>query len=191
MAGYNARLFASTYRSKVAGIILIDPSIDGGSEALRAVSAHFRRAEAEADAAAGKCIRAAAAGEMRPGNPLYRECGSPPVDSPMASAAMAQAVLSEQKSSETATELLSRQERHYGDMPLIVLTAGAQYGPSTGFPTDERVALQRVWRNGHAAIAAKSRKGVHRIVDGAPHLIQVAKPEAVITAVEEVLAQAR
>ena len=191
MAGYNVRLFASTFRSDVAGMVLLDPSIDGNLAPLRAASEGFKRVEAEMDAMAGKCIRAAAAGEMKPGNPVFAECGSPPSDSPMASAAMAQAVLSEQESSDRATDELSRRETHYGQVPIVVLTAGAQYGPTSPYPPEERPALWRVWSQGHAAIAAKSERGVHRVVEGAPHVLQMARPEAVIAAVEEVLAQVR
>jgi pimeloyl-ACP methyl ester carboxylesterase len=191
MAGYTARLFASVYRSEVAGMVLLDPSIDGNLAPLRAASEAFRRADAEMEATVGKCIRAAAAGEMKPGNSVYVECGSPPLGSPMASATMAQAVLSEQEGAERATAELTTRERTYGQMPVLVLTAGAQYGPTSPYPSEERASLWRVWSKGHAAIASKSDRGVHRVVEGAPHVLQMARPDAVIAAIEEVLGQTR
>lgn len=193
MAGFNMRLFATLHRSEVAGMVLVDPSLDGNEAPLRAASPTFVRVQSELDAVAGRCIRAAAAGEMRPGNEVYAQCGSPPVGSPMASATMAQAVLSEQENLDESSRQVAAREHSYGALPLIVLTAGAPYAPGAEYapgavwPEAERAALQSIVSADHARMAARSTRGVHRVVAGATHVIHRSRPEAVTAAVREVI----
>ena len=54
-------------------------------------------------------------------------------------------------------------------------------------PESERIALTAVTRENHAAIAARSSAGMHRVVEGAPHMIQMAQPDAVVVAVLEII----
>lgn len=187
MAGYNMRLFANLHPADVVGMVLVDPSIDGNEAPLRAVSPAFGRGIDEFQATAGKCIRAAADGQMTPGNAIYAECGSPPLDSRMANAALARTALSEQQSMDESSRQVLESEPATTTLPLIVLTAGGQNGPEAGMPESERMALTEVTRGNHAAIAARSSAGIHRVVEGAPHVIQWAQPDAVVAAILEVL----
>ena len=187
MGGYDMRLFANLHAQEVVGMVLVDPSIDGNEAPLRAVSPAFVRAMADFQATAGKCIRATANGQMTPDYAIYGECGSPPLNSPMASAALARTALSEQESMDDSSRQVLASEPASSALPLIVLTAGAQNGPEPGMPEAERMALSAVIRENHAAIAARSSAGVHRVVEGAPHMIQMAKPDAVVTAIREVM----
>lgn len=82
MGGYDMRLFANLHLNEIVGMVLVDPSIDGNEAPLRAVSPAFAQSMAEFHATAGKCIRAAATGQMTPGHPIYAACGSPPLGSP-------------------------------------------------------------------------------------------------------------
>lgn len=187
MGGYDMRLFANLHPEEVVGMVLVDPSIDGNEAPLRAVSPAFVKAMAEFHATAGKCIRAAAEGQMTPEHPIYAECGSPPLDSPMASGALARTALSEQLSMDDSSRQVLASEPASSALPLIVLTAGGQNGPETGMAEAERMALSAVTRENHAAIAARSSAGTHRVVEGAPHMIQMAKPDAVVGAILEVM----
>lgn len=191
MGGYTMRLFAGLHPDEVAGMVLVDPSIDGNEAPLRAVSPAFARTMDEFQATAGKCIRAAAEGRMRAGDPIHAECGSPPPDSPMASASLARTALSEQAAMDASSRQVLAAQPEHSDLPLIVLTAGAQHGPQTGTPEAERVALMRVITDNHAAIAARSSAGRHIVWEDAPHMIQMAQPEAVIAAVLDILDEAR
>lgn len=91
-----------------------------------------------------------------------------------------------------------RPERDYGDMPLIVLTRG-QLGsppgpPQPGRPAEadaEGRAMERLWVEAHEELSKLSTLGEHRTVVGAGHSIQADRPEAVIEAVESVIARAR
>lgn len=187
MGGYNMRLFANLHSDDVVGMVLVDPSIDGNEAPLRAVSPAFARSMADFQATAGKCIRATAEGRMTPGDPLFAECGSPPPGSPLANTALARTALSEQESLEDSSRQVLASEPVSSALPLIVLTAGGQFGPEAGFPETERAALSTVIRENHGAIAARSSNGEHRVIDGAPHMIQMARPDAVTDAVLEVL----
>ena len=191
MGGFDMRMYANLNRASVAGMVLVDPSIDGNDKPLIAASAAWARQTAADDQAAMKCIGAAAAGKMKPGDPAYAECGSPPPGSPQTRPEMAQAVLSEQESLDASSDEVASTRIRYGALPLIVLTAGAQFGPESGAPQADREILLNVWRNGHKQIAESSDTGVERVVEGAPHLIQIVKPGAVIDAVAEVISEAR
>lgn len=124
---------------------------------------------------------------MTPGNPIYVECGSPALDGPLANAALARTALSEQQSMDDSSRQVLASEPASSTLPLIVLTAGGQHGPETGMPESDRLALAAVTRENHAAIAARSSEGVHQVVEGAPHMIQMAQPKAVVEAILAVL----
>ena len=80
--------------------------------------------------------------------------------------------------------------RRLGAMPLVVLSAENSWGKSG---TPESVWFHRsyskVWIALHEALAHLSSHGVHRIIKGSGHEIQLDKPQAVIDAVDEVLRQ--
>lgn len=187
MAGYDMRLFANLHPADVVGMVLVDPSIDGNEAPLRAVSPAFGQGMDDFQATAGKCIRATADGQMTPGNPIYAECGSPTPNSPLANAALARTTLSEQQSMDESSRQVLASEPASSALPLIVLTAGGQNKPEAGMPESERMALTAVTRENHAAIAARSSAGIHRVVEGAPHIIQWAQPDAVVAAILEVI----
>lgn len=187
MGGYDMRLFANLHPENVAGMVLVDPGVDGNEAPLRAVSPAFVQTLDLFQETAGRCIRAAADGQMMPDNPIYAECGSPPLDSPMANGALARTALSEQQSLDDSSRQVLASEPASSALPLIVLTAGGQFGPETGIPDAERAALLGVIQQNHAAMAARSSAGVHRIIEGAPHMIQMARPETVVAAIREVL----
>lgn len=73
-----------------------------------------------------------------------------------------------------------------GDRPLVVLTAGV--GPRVPGATDEVLdAFYETWMALQAELAALSTNSEHRIVEGATHYIHQDEPDAVITAVREVV----
>jgi pimeloyl-ACP methyl ester carboxylesterase len=187
MAGYDMRLFANLYTKDVVGMVLVDPSIDGNEAPLRAVSPTFAQGVNDFQATVGKCIRATAEGQMAPGNPIYAECGSPLLGSRMANAALARTALSEQQSMDQSSRQVLASEPASSTLPLIVLTSDVQNGREDGMPESERMALTAVVRGNHAAIAARSSAGIHRVVEGAPHNIQWAQPDAVVAPILEVI----
>ncbi len=179
-AELTARRAAEQRPDIVAGLVLVDPGVD--LETLRALGPAWAAAHDEGQAAALKCIRATAAGEMRPGNAVYVECGSPPVGGRFANRGMAVAVLSENE-----PETISDNPVALGDLSLIVLTAGNKFGANEGADSTETEALRRAWSEGGAAIAASSTRGEQRMVADASHVIQFEQPQAVIDAVRDVV----
>jgi pimeloyl-ACP methyl ester carboxylesterase len=72
-----------------------------------------------------------------------------------------------------------------GDLPLVVLTAGAEADESTAFEP----ALGSIWlelQQDHASLSTNSQ---HIVVEGAYHFFMETHPEIIIEAVEWVLAQ--
>jgi pimeloyl-ACP methyl ester carboxylesterase len=77
-----------------------------------------------------------------------------------------------------------------GAMPLVVLSTEHSWGKS-GTPSDVwfHRSYSKIWIALHEALAHLSSRGVHRIINGSGHEIQLDKPQAVIDAVDEVLRQ--
>jgi len=79
--------------------------------------------------------------------------------------------------------------RRLGAMPLVVLSPETTWSTST--PAEARVSqsYEKVWIAMHEALAHLSSRGVHRIIKGSGHHIQLDKPQEVIDAADEVLRQ--
>ena len=74
-----------------------------------------------------------------------------------------------------------------GAMPLVVLSTEHTWdGTASAWFTQ---SYAKVWIGMHEALAHLSSRGVHRIIEGTGHEIQLDKPQAVIDAVDEVLLQ--
>ncbi len=184
-AELTARRAAERRPDMIAGLVLVDPGV--GLETLRTLGPVWAAAHEAGQAAALTCIRATAAGEMRPGNAVYVECGAPPTDGRLANREMAVAVLSENEPEEN----ISTGPAELGDIPLIVLTAQNKFGVNEGAAPTETQPLRRAWSEGGAAIAALSTRGEQRLIPDASHVIQFEQPQAVIDAVRDVVNAAR
>lgn len=179
--GMTMRLFADTRPRDVAGMVLVDPSVEGqfdGQEA--AVAARV--------AADERCAAAAAAKVLPSAEPRLARCTPKPGTSRMAELVQAAALdpahwrtqASEYASIAGAnTAALRAGRQDYGDLPLVVLTAGR---------TD---AADARWGALHRALAARSTRGVQRTVEGASHNIMKDDPGAVAAAIAEVAREAR
>ena len=184
-----ARLAAGRRHDIIAALVLVDPGAD--LEALTAIGPVWATAYAAGQSAALNCIRATAAGEMRPGNAIYVECGSPPTVGPLASREMAAAVLSENEPDPPAMNEIAPAPGSLGDVPIIVLTAENKFGANEGAAPAETLPMRRAWSDAGATIAASSTLGEHRVVSGASHVIQFEQPQAVIDAVSDVVERTR
>jgi pimeloyl-ACP methyl ester carboxylesterase len=80
--------------------------------------------------------------------------------------------------------------RRLGAMPLVVLSTEYSWGES-GTPAGVwfHRSYSKVWIALHEALAHLFSRGVHRIIKGSGHEIQLDKPQAVIDAADEVLRQ--
>lgn len=207
--GPQMRLFAFRYPPEVVGMVMVDSSSEN----------QYRRMDDAAGVRDGEILRRelrrtytrlarlARTGALAPGTPDYDRAVGPP--SPTLTPAMQaahvvqrtspgfwRALRSEARaadsvsSDEVAAARLSLGDTPLGGMPLIVLTAG-RMPPRPGETGAVTAARYEVWRSMHDEIAALSTRGERRTVEGAGHGIQMDKPDAVIAAIEEVLALAR
>lgn len=206
--GLNARLYAHTYPSEVMGMVLVDPTDENQTEGYRLLDPEKRTA-AQWDAYAiepslqtrRECIVAANAGFV-PGSEIFKKCSfyqQPQLSEAVQAAtikfqmqpAFQQAQLSEEENVFRASaDQVRAARRSYGNMPLIVLTKSAGPPPKNPLTPEQlahREARYKMWVNLHAEVAKLSTSGVHEIVPGSGHAIQLEKPEAVNDAVIRML----
>ncbi len=97
-----------------------------------------------------------------------------------------------------AISAAARETKSFGDLPIIVLTAGEQLEP----PDEEAAEMTsdeieewrkdgKLWLELQAEIAALSTNSDHRIVEGSRHFIPFAAPESIVQAIREVLTMDR
>jgi pimeloyl-ACP methyl ester carboxylesterase len=76
----------------------------------------------------------------------------------------------------------------FGDRPVVVLSAGSTPATQQGLPDDLATTLEQLWIDAQQQLADESTAGTREQVDGAGHAIQHDKPQAVIDALEGMLA---
>jgi len=189
LGSYHVRQFANTRFDKVAGMVLVDPSGDGQAARFNQVMPKARAIMAKAGEAAkaANCSSRLREKLVLRDDPLFLTCnGTNDGD------------MFEQTQSEidsmpgASTDQLTESRRSYGDLPLIVLTRGDY---SAGMPREmsssDRSGFKKVWIAMHEEMTALSTAGELRTVAKAGHNIQRDQPQAVIDAVNEVVAKAR
>ena len=198
------RLFAFRYPQEVVGMVMVDSSSEHQVRRIAEVTG-VRDGETqrrELQRTYSRLARLARTGALVPGTPDYDRAVGPrsPTLTPALNAARVahrtspgywRAMQSEAAASDSASsDEVAGARRSLGDMPLIVLTRGMD----TLRPEETSASAElrrQLWRTMHEEIAALSKRGERRTVEGAGHSIQLDKPEVVIAAVEEVLALAR
>jgi pimeloyl-ACP methyl ester carboxylesterase len=192
--GLYVRLLADLRPRDVVGMVLVDPS---GEHQDRRFAEAFGPGASDSSPLhrrAARCLAAAEAGQLPSNDPSLTACAPPPRPGEAAPSAEAvsarwRSALSEVDALWTSTsDEVDRGRRSYGDMPLIVLTAEGTYAAAA---PAARTTADAVWRQMHREMAARSSRGEERVVAGSGHMIMLEKPEAVVQAVDEVVAAAR
>jgi pimeloyl-ACP methyl ester carboxylesterase len=201
LGGIEARLYAQRWPSEVAGMVLVDTS-PANEGLLDENQPGFDDAVDREGYISRKlhCALLAAHGPIQPSAPDYKECSLPlPSDTPDAlrkvwptffTADHAAALVSLMSSIYTH-RYDSVDHRSLGAMPLVVLSAENSWDDGTPASAQFSRAYQKVWYAMHEGLARLSSHGVHRIIEGSGHEIQLDKPEAVVDAVDGVLRQVR
>jgi pimeloyl-ACP methyl ester carboxylesterase len=83
-----------------------------------------------------------------------------------------------------------KSKRSFGDMPLIVLTAGS-VDINPGQTEAAQQAFAEHWKLGHDQLAARSIRGESLVIPHADHFIQLNQPQVVIDAIIKVVAEVR
>jgi pimeloyl-ACP methyl ester carboxylesterase len=198
IGSYFVRLFADLHPKEVAGMVLVDPTIDNQKQLIATIAPPPKPAPG---APPDPCGAAAQAGELKPENAIYKTCvGEPPT---WLSPALRVAIVAQELRAATYRTMASEvgamdqdsaettaHRRTFGDMPLVVLTAG-QSPKDPGLTDAQNQAWETLWMKGHDEMAALSTRGQNRVVPGSGHFIPIERPQAVIDAVDEVVAEAR
>lgn len=197
LGSQSVRLFAFRRPADTAGLVLVDPYVEGQFERLAAIAPAIAAENTAARAEERACLDRLLAGTIDAESAERLGCiASPdPEFSPRLLAVVraqrlrpdtARAVDSESEMLETASsDQVRRATRSLGSVPVLVLTAGASFAGSVPDAATE-VALLAEKRRLHAGIAALSTAGREQLVPGASHVIQASDPEAVAKAILEV-----
>lgn len=192
-AGLTTRLYAYRHPERVAGLVLVDPSTEGQSSRLTAAAPGMATAQALMVGAGKACAQAP--------RPLAMEplCVRAPTDFPDPMAGRWALMQAPGHYQTVAAELeglmgpdsaqMEAEWRPFGAYPVQMLTRGESAMP--GGDKVEQAAVDKVWREMHDETMNLAPRGVHRVIAGAGHYIQQDRPDAVVDAVVEVVAQVR
>lgn len=201
LAGLHVRLYASLYPREVAGAVLVDPSNPHQARRFAEVAPKGSAMNEKMMGMMRGCADKVVAGALTPADPAFKAC----FPAPAATLPEDVRALTLQRQGEgwryrmqasevdsmatTSSADIDKTRRNLGDLPWIVLTAeGTGKGPPT--PVEEQAAMGQVWKAMHDEAAAVSTRGENRMV-ASGHNIQWEKPEAVVAAVNEVVAAVR
>lgn len=214
---YESLLFADRRRSDVAGIVLVDPSIPDQTAIFDRVTpaqTEWLRVHGNDSLVTllQKCAEGLRAGNVRRGGPdpdgCLRPIPWPPTyprelraaldkrladSSPEEIAAAMQTYASYTKFIDLDSKMVVNPHRHYGNMPVIVLTASEFLSPPdySAAAKAEIPQFRAEWERAHDAYAALSARGANLTVEGSSHDIPQIKPQAVIEAIDRVVSEAR
>ncbi len=183
MGGYNVRLYASLYRSEVAGMVLVDASHPDQDN----------RFPPELKNIEGSWVREAEFLEYTTPLGIPRLIGLCDPD-PVQRAAecnfhSAREGVAELKGfAESAVQTAATGS--LGDLPLAVLSHDPEK-PSADLPSDLAKPTNEAWERMQEELAHLSTRGTQVIAKNSSHYIQLDRPDVVIEAVRGVVEQAR
>ncbi len=216
LGGFNMKLYAATYRSQVAGMVLVDPSEERGEARLDpAVRARFGDAavdkamaldhaeSAEFLATLNACANEAASHDLSPTSESYKSC-TDPVRSPLGVDIAAERQVLQVRSAYQAAQASEWANSVYQRPANVTLDAAYAhaFGAPGAFGDMPLVVLSHsidsparpyaalgnfAHQRLHEQTAALSTHGVHLIVPETHHNIEVDQPQAIIDAIEDVL----
>jgi pimeloyl-ACP methyl ester carboxylesterase len=199
--------FADRHPKSVVGMVLVDPAFLEQDAVMRRVAPKFaldvdglRSSQAES---LRSCAAGLQSGALKRGKPEFDRCTA----APQMPAAFSVLEMSLTRLNADPARLLTEAsaldnfvesqreainpQRGYGNMPLIVLTAGRRDPPSDA-SADAREQMPLFYREAgraHEAFAALSTRGENQLVTDSGHNIPAEKPEAVLAAINRVLAE--
>jgi pimeloyl-ACP methyl ester carboxylesterase len=205
---YVALTFTDHHRKAVVGMVLVDPAIPDEAAVRERVAPKFAAFGDIAPRMDLKRLRQCAAeirsGALKQGTPGFDRCTAQPLPAAFSSLSARLARLNADparlltQASAMGNSFRSRSEvvnpkRKYGDMPLIVLTAGRHPMPPV-MPADvrEQAALYfQALASAHDAYAALSTRRHNQLVPDSGHFIQLEDPAVLIEAINHVLVEIR
>jgi pimeloyl-ACP methyl ester carboxylesterase len=205
LGSYFVRLYADRHLESVAGMVLVDPSVEDQDRRFAELNPGWGAELKQDRATQHECLKLAREGKLTAELPLFKECTYGYSREPGFSDALyavqiqrrlsvpfREALLSETDEMAADSQVLSGARRPYGDMPLIVLTMSAESPEAYPDLTPAQVdALNVLWVQMHDELAKLSGRGVNRVVGHTGHYIQKDQPGVVIAAIRQVIEDSR
>jgi pimeloyl-ACP methyl ester carboxylesterase len=199
LGGVEARVYAQRWSAQVAGMVLVDTS-PAGEGLVDEDQRDFDEASGREHYAAFTlhCALLAERGALVPSSSEFTNCSATlPSDTPVAFRKVWPQFFTAYYFADKVSLMSSLYTHRYDDadhhrlgaMPLVVLSIEHPWdtGGAAGARLDR--SYGPIWNALHAELAHLSSRGVHRIIKGSGHEIQLDKPQAVIDAVDDVLRQ--
>lgn len=199
--GAAVQLFAWSHPGDVQGLVLVEPMHEDEFDRMDALThGRFSDGEKEIIAFGDGCASQAAKG-FDPTSEAYEGCiggvdRSLPADVGAIDLKQRQTpawwhVRQDERVARTKDrDQLRAARRPFGDLPLVVLVRGVSPWLIPGKPQSEtNKAMEAANLELLTSVARTSTRGEARVVPGACHEIQQCRPEAVVTAVDDVLAK--
>lgn len=212
MGGFYATLYADRFASEVAGMVLVEPAFAGQFDPPTAAERTIEEGNIrQGGTHLRDCANLARQGKLSLQDPsgcfMLSDCSA---TSPDRTAAETEYLLNMclrpfSYEAETAQSdsffpthgeepVDYREERQarrsFGDMPVIVLTAGLS-GRDPGQSDAVYEDFVRRWKLGHDKLAARSTRGESIPVPEAHHFIQLDQPQTVIEAISKAVSESR
>ena len=212
MGSLESVLFTDRNRNSVVGMMLVDPSVPDQAARLRnaapGVASVLAAYQSKGIDRMRSCAAGVGSGALTTSSPDPDGClvyaKGYPAETAAALAKLDtdpsrwSAKISLMENFDASAVSLANPARRYGAMPLIILTAGKLQN----IPPDMPPASAQEIRHGYPAFAAEfnrahddlaalSTRGSNRLVADSGHYIQYERPDLVIAAINEVLAQSR
>jgi pimeloyl-ACP methyl ester carboxylesterase len=188
MGAMSMRLLADQRLDDIAGMVLVEPSVEHQATRLAAAVPDLN----------GANLRPPRCGDVPVASDEACMIAEPPLPQGVAAVqariaatpAYQATILAELAGmSGAGSAQVAASRRSYGSLPLVVVTAADNHGHPAYSP-EQAAAFRRTWSAMHGEVAALSSRGVHRQVAGSTHLIVLERPQAVADAVREVARQA-
>lgn len=189
-AGFHAEAFARLYPDRTAGLVLVDASVEASPRARPARSARLTVSRA-----VGGAFRVT--GLSRPVGPALRWVAVQALSRRRRDVAdrawvrrvygsgrfITAALVENSSYRDEAVELIALRKRHpLPDVPVRVLAGAGGREP---------LAVRARWLHAQRALAALAPRGRCEVFEDAAHLLMMDRPDAVVAAVREVVAESK
>jgi pimeloyl-ACP methyl ester carboxylesterase len=195
-----ARSFYARRPRGVAGMVLVDPSVEYQDRRFAAAFGPGAGSLQPLRDRAARCLEAAEKRLLPSTEPSLERC-TPKLNANLSETVNAARLATSLKPgtwrtqvSELETLLTSTSDQiaagpqSYGALPLIVLTADGTYAAA---PEPARAALGTLWYGLHRELARRSSAGESRLIAGSSHLMVRDKPAAIADAILEIAAKTK
>ncbi|WP_166455394.1 alpha/beta fold hydrolase [Duganella alba] len=206
LGGANVQVYAYRYPQEVKGLVLVEAEHEDETERADKASGGKIKAFYKMVSDQNKNCLAAAQKGFKPGSDEQAMCVGSAEDlgkifGPKLGVAVAvsrgkasywRANVDEYDAVDTSDAQLRKLRRPFGDLPIVVLTRGVS---PYRIPDQPQSATNKAIEDANFAVQKEylklTTRGTQRVVEGAGHVIQAEKPQAVTDAVLEVLQQVK